>query len=205
MSLNHIETVECPRCKEKSSFTVWTSLNTETDSEKKEEVLSGKIFLFRCPHCGTETYVLFPLLYHDPEHAFMVWFVPDSRETEADLPPDMKDCFSDRGYRFRLTSRMADFVEKILIMEDGLNDIVIEAVKRDIYASVVKSSPDLVFLQFEPSGDGGPSVLFQNLGDRKIVRIPLRPEAVELLTVIPDEPSRFLTVNREFLENNGEE
>lgn len=205
MSLNHIETVECPRCKEKSPFTVWTSLNTETDSEKKEEVLSGKIFLFRCPRCGTETYVLFPLLYHDPEHAFMVWFVPDSRETEADLPPDMKDCFSGQGYRFRLTSRMADFVEKILIFEDGLNDVAVEAVKQNICASVVKSSPDLVFLQFEPAGEEGPSVLFQNLCDRRIVRVPLHTEAVELLTVIPDEPARFLTVNREFLGRDREE
>lgn len=202
MSLNHTEMVECPRCREKSSFTVWTSLNTETDPEKKEEVLSGKIFLFRCPHCGTETYVLFPLLYHDPEHAFMVWFVPDSREKEADLPPDMKERFAAQQYRFRLTSRMADFVEKILIMEDGLNDVVIEAVKRDICASVVKSSPDFVFLQFEPSGEEGPSVLFQNLGDRQIVRIPLRPEAAELMTVIPDEPPRFSTVDREFLKEN---
>ena len=123
------------------------------------------------------------------------------RETHLDLTNRYKD-YSPGVFNYSESIRPPDFVEKILIMEDGLNDVVIEAVKRDICASVVKSSPDFVFLQFEPSGEEGPSVLFQNLGDRQIVRIPLRPEAAELMTVIPDEPPRFLTVDREFLKEN---
>lgn len=204
MSLNQTETVECPKCGKKSPFTVWNSVNVTLDPSVKQDVLSGKIFLFHCPHCHTETYVLYSLLYHDPDHSFMVWFVPDSGETEADLPPGMTEMYTGQGYRFRLASRMPDFVEKILIFEAGLNDIAVEAVKRDVYASVVKSSPDLVFLKFEPTGEEGPSILFQNLGDRQIVRIPLRSEAVEVLTEVPDELPQFITVDQDFLRRNGE-
>lgn len=60
MSLNHTEMVECPRCREKSSFTVWTSLNTETDPEKKEEVLSGKIFFSVVPIAERRRMFFFP-------------------------------------------------------------------------------------------------------------------------------------------------
>lgn len=48
MSLNQTETVECPKCGKKSPFTVWNSVNVTLDPSVKQDVLSGKIFLFHC-------------------------------------------------------------------------------------------------------------------------------------------------------------
>ena len=67
MSMCAKEEIQCPVCGTTGEFEMWTSLNTELNPEKKEELLSGALFQYICPHCGKSFNIDYPMLYHQME------------------------------------------------------------------------------------------------------------------------------------------
>ena len=112
MSSCHSEFIPCSRCGRKGDYIVWDSVNTERNPELADKIKDESLFEWTCPHCGHKEAVWYPCLYHDMKRRFMVYYCDDPK---IDVPRDLKG----QDYLLRLTRTPEEFIEKILIMEQG--------------------------------------------------------------------------------------
>lgn len=92
-------------------------------------MLDETIFDWKCPECGYTAQFVYPCLYHDREHEFMVYVVPNGSGREFQ-PVDVSEKFPQLAeVTKRVVSSPAELKEKILIFEAGLNDYAVELVK----------------------------------------------------------------------------
>ena len=125
------ETIACPHCGKEQEFVCWTSVNASLDKQLKEELVSGRLTTFVCQRCRTSSHVEYDVLYHDMDIPLMVWLkYPDKtgRVSTESATPGMFDLLDD-NYTFRLGTSFQDFLEKIRIFDDGLDDFTIELLK----------------------------------------------------------------------------
>ena len=162
MSLPTQMKITCPKCGKESDFTVWQSVNTSLDPDMKEKVLSRELFRFVCPHCGAETEIDYPFLYHQMEDKIMIYYVQDeegyndavkalsggaSGENRDPVKPVME------GYLRRIVTSHNDLIEKIRIFDDGRDDRIIEIMKAYFVEPVAKENPDMGMFTFYYDGD----------------------------------------------------
>jgi len=141
MSQSRTEILTCPRCGGQGEFTVWDSINADQDPDLKEKLLDESLFVWRCPHCGHQSYITFGTLYHDMSRQFMLFF--DHKEGESDISEDnfpVDELFKggDKHYKLRYVHGIRSLKEKIFIFEEGLSDIAVELIKYFIRNQVIK-------------------------------------------------------------------
>lgn len=137
MSINSKQQVKCPKCSELSDVTVWQSVTAHDSPDLKEDILKGNLNVFRCPSCGNAALMPDPILYTDSDKKLMITFAPCSSDAERAVAFESikktskqsgeLDGFADFNLRF--ISSYNDFMEKILIFDNGLHDKVIELLK----------------------------------------------------------------------------
>ncbi len=93
---------------------------------KKGELRSGALTRFTCEKCEESHEVNYPILYHDPENKFMVWFIGDADDEK--MRGLMVGDFL-KGYRMRLVDSRNQMVEKSHVLESGIDDRVLELFK----------------------------------------------------------------------------
>jgi len=112
-------TTSCSRCGAEHTADIPQSVNAATSPELREEVRSGALFTWTCPHCGTVNLLKVPFLYHDPaEHLMLV--LTDAPVNAEGVP---------EGYTGRQVRSVGDLIEKIKIFDAGLDDLIIEMCK----------------------------------------------------------------------------
>ena len=145
MSLERVGKVTCPECNHENEAVFWDSLNGDLDPEAKAQLLNGTLFQFRCAKCGYESFLNYPMLYHDMKNCAMVYYVrPDdiektiqeALEAEKKLPIKMD------GYRKRVVCNQNSLREKAIIFDSGLDDRVIEVIKLLYYTNAKRQFPD---------------------------------------------------------------
>ena len=136
MSMHNEEMIKCESCGAESPFMFHQSVNVSLDPQDKERVLNGSIWAFKCPKCGNETTILYPMLYHDMEKKLMIQLCSvDEVKTWspfAGLPPGpVGDAMKKnmKGYNLRAVCDTNALREKIRIFDAGLDDLVIEIMK----------------------------------------------------------------------------
>lgn len=114
-------TVTCPACCEDGNFQTYPFVDAENDPELKESIFNRDLFRFICPECGEEILVSYSCTYLDKGNEFVVALVtdPDAERTSVEAT----------GYTLRIVRSINEFVEKIALMEDGLDDRVAELYK----------------------------------------------------------------------------
>ena len=126
----------CTKCGAEYSAEVPQSVNAASSPELKEQVRSGALFTWTCPHCGTANLLKFPFLYHDPtEHLMLV--LTDAPVNAEGVP---------EGYTGRQVRSVGELIEKIKIFDAGLDDLVIELCKYVTCQELKKEVP-LKFLR----------------------------------------------------------
>ena len=129
MSLPSTVSVTCPKCGQDGQMTVWSSVNISLDPEMKEKILDQSLFRYTCNQCQHVSPVFFQCLYHDMETRTMVWMVePDANTDEIQdaLPPLP---FATNDYRLRIVHSINELVEMVLLIDSGLNDLAVQAIK----------------------------------------------------------------------------
>lgn len=138
MSMYKMKNVKCGKCGKESEFKAWTLINAAQNPEMKEAVRSGEVFTFTCPECKTKTNVTRSLLYEEPDKHYMLWYAPEvvdeayakfeKQKEEIETNPKYEDL---RNVEFtrRVVDRRIKFGEKLLILDLGLNDRIIEIMK----------------------------------------------------------------------------
>ena len=124
---------QCPHCGYDNHVETHESINSH-DRQLRERLLSGELWTWRCSNCARNTVSLYPVLYHDMRSWCMVYYL-DRRMTEdpqviGKMVPAADQLTALRrfnlNYRFRLCRSLADFIEKIRIIDAGLDDRAVE-------------------------------------------------------------------------------
>lgn len=167
MSKHSREKIKCPKCGKESDFMVWQSINTTLDPDMKEKVRTGEAFLFTCPDCGEKTSVFYTTLYHQMEDHVMIQLnlggnIEESIEFMKGIFRNDKgevvdfDIKLDEDYQNRVVTDMNSFREKLMILDAGLDDKVIELMKLFMRSHLQENNPELEIEEFlfEINGDG---------------------------------------------------
>lgn len=137
MSINTKQEIKCPTCASLQEMTVWQSITAADSPDLKDDLLKGKINIFRCSTCGAVALVPTPLLYTDSEKRLMISFSPCADEAQKlQMFESIKKSSQESGelsgledYNLRFVSAYNDFLEKVLIFDNGMHDKVIEVLK----------------------------------------------------------------------------
>lgn len=137
MSINSKQNVRCPKCGQMSDITVWNSITVKDSPDLKEDLLKGKINIFRCPSCSQAGLMPTPMLYHDEEKRLMISFSPCAEEhMKKKLFEEIKNTSKKsgelkglEGYNLRFVTDINELMEKILIFDNDMNDKAIEVIK----------------------------------------------------------------------------
>ena len=136
MSLNTKKQIKCPSCKNLSEMTLWQSITVSDSQDLKDDLLKGKVNIFRCSSCGTTALVPVPVLYHDENKHLMISFSPCEEDDKIRLFNQVKETSRNSGelselsdYNLRFVCSYNEFLEKILIFDSGLSDKTIEVLK----------------------------------------------------------------------------
>ena len=155
MSMCEKEEIQCPVCGTTGEFEMWKSVNTVLNPEKKEQLLSGSLFQYICPHCGKSYNIDYPMLYHQMEDQIMIYYVVQEEDiqmvekqfrgdfgsAESEITKVLKEDMD--SYLYRIVGSQRELMEKIRIFDAGKDDRIVELVKRIIIDAVADKNPDL--------------------------------------------------------------
>lgn len=150
------EKIVCTHCQTEGEFDFWESVNVDLDPELREKVFSEEIFIWTCPSCGQKFFIPYSTLYHDMKNNFMIMYCPERTGEEQCEISEIYDVLGIRQqYTLRMVYGVDELKEKILILEQNLNDIAIEKLKYHIlqyelpnedinllYAHILTDSPE---------------------------------------------------------------
>ena len=139
MSEEHIEKVTCSKCGKESEFLVHDIISTDDSPGMKAKVREGNLFDWKCPHCGAESTLMYPMLYHQPEDKLMIYLMEPDSNDNIEAP---------EGYTCRVTKDVNAFLEKLAIFDEGLDDRVVELMKLFIVAAMQVERPQIVITDF---------------------------------------------------------
>lgn len=137
MSLNTKQTLKCPKCGQMSDITVWNSITVSDSPDLKDDLLKGRVNIFRCPTCERVGLMSVPLLYHDEDKRLMISFSPTNDvvlaeqlyEQVSESSKNSGELEKLEGYNLRFVTDYNELLEKILIFDMGLNDKAVEVIK----------------------------------------------------------------------------
>ncbi len=77
----------CPNCRQPFSAQLEQVIDVGRDPQAKARLLAGRTNLVTCPHCGYQSMLATPLVYHDPAKELMLVYIP----MELNLPRAEQD------------------------------------------------------------------------------------------------------------------
>ncbi len=140
MSIINEAMAPCSKCGEQHKVTVYRSINVADNPELKAKVTDGSLFLWECPHCGQVNLAKYETLYHDPVKKVMFWLVPQGEISETQMQAITMHTKAMGGYTLRRVDDMGTLMEKVLITEAGLDDVVLEMCKYVTKLEMVQKS-----------------------------------------------------------------
>ena len=119
----------CSKCGQQQTVTLYKSINISENPELKDKVRDGSLFLWECPHCGQVNLARYETLYHDPAAKLMVWLIPAGEISETQMQDITMHTKAMGGYTLRRVNDMGSLMEKVLVNDAGLDDVVLEMCK----------------------------------------------------------------------------
>ena len=152
-------TCKCVKCGADTTVKVYGSVNTSENPELKEEVRSGRIFLWECPHCGTVNIINGPFLYTDPDNGIVILLSNEKLSSNGEIP----------GFTARQVGSVGELIEKISIFEAGLDDIAVEMCKY-VTAQELGKEVELKFYKME-GADQTITITYPEKGEMQMLEI----------------------------------
>lgn len=167
MSQSAMQEITCPKCGKKTSFLVWDSINTMEDPEMKEKVRNDEAFRFHCPECGASALLNYNFLYHQQEDKVLIYVSADGEDASemAQILDQRGNAFD--GYWKRIVRSYNAFKEKLLILDAGFDDRIVEIIKSSVWDNVEAHYKDKKIdeIYFATNDDGVHGFLFRRAGE----------------------------------------
>lgn len=170
MSQQHRYSICCPQCAHQDEIELFDSLNVSEDPTLRDQLMGNRINAVTCQSCGFEFRVDKPLLYNDPGHNIMIYWIPTSLDQHdkgvADFRRTMTQMTSamPQGVdlpEIHLVFTRTELVERVFLREAGLNERIIEYIKYLIYVkNIDKVSPEDKALLFNAEDSNDDSLCF---------------------------------------------
>lgn len=138
------QTINCPQCGQPFNAILEQILDVGVDPSARDRLLSGRVNLVSCPHCGFQGMISTPLMYHDPEKKLALVYVPMelnlAKEDRERMIGDMTNAVmrampedAPRGYLLqpKTALTMQGLVDQVLEAE-GITREMIDAERRKI-------------------------------------------------------------------------
>lgn len=152
MSLYSSMDVACSECGQRSTQTVYSSVNAARSPWLRDDVLAERLHVFECPFCRAEFVAETPFVYLDVPRGHWVVHYPPSWEDayptheadagrllrEATSPPEAPERAATLldGAQVRVVFGLAALREKLVGWDAGIDDAALEALKVDLLRSV---------------------------------------------------------------------
>ncbi|MBQ1506299.1 MAG: CpXC domain-containing protein [Erysipelotrichales bacterium] len=137
----------CPHCGKEDALTYSYSLHAQKDPERYSKLLSGTLFDYVCPECGNRIHLTYGLLFHDPAHKAMCFYVPDEKEVPG-IIDSIRAAHNTEGgdslgnYAVRIVTEDHKLTEKALIWSLGLDDKAVEMWKLTYLYHIIAHNED---------------------------------------------------------------
>lgn len=180
MSQRSKYTIRCPKCGHEEEVELYESVNVKTSPELKQALFANQLNAVTCGACGASFRVDKPLLYHDPDHGYMVYLLPlsdraaEAGEREFGNALQRLNGLLPKGVeapRVCLVFSRTELVERIFLLEAGLNERIIEYIKYLIYTrNPGRLDPATKVLLFNAEDSTPENLCFvvQDTGTRKL-------------------------------------
>lgn len=138
MSNTISKNIVCPKCNFRVETKIYQGINVTAEPKLRESVLTEKLFKWKCPACRYEAVLKHPLLYNDVKNKFMVYLIPNV-VSEQLVDTKLEEEFPETAaVTKRLVSSYNSLKEKIMIFEEGLDDMAVELAKLAVSSVVAK-------------------------------------------------------------------
>lgn len=139
------EMLNCPNCDMEIGFKPIEFVDVSTDPDYKEKIMNGQFFMVKCPECGAEIMVEYPIMYMDPDKKLNIYMAPDH---DGDLLDqlnslDVPECDIDEEAVYRLVNGPTELLEKILLADGNRDDRIMELYKALIVESIREDFPQV--------------------------------------------------------------
>lgn len=143
MSAMNTYSISCPQCGVEQDVELYDSINIREAPALRDDLMANQLNATECPHCGFQFRVDKQLLYHDPDNRVMIYWFPGKEEdyhrnrdiflqTLQTLDTALPDEFDPPVVH--LVFSRSELVERIYLLEAGLNERVIEYIKYMMYS-----------------------------------------------------------------------
>ena len=133
MSFSKDIMIDCPKCKKRKAFKIWQSVIVTEDFNLRDMVFSGEIFTFSCDECKAKAFIAYPMIYHDYERKFFIYFNPDNK---------FESLVETEGYTTKKTSDYLEMLEMIKIFEDEISEEKVEELKYKLLSKLKEAKSD---------------------------------------------------------------
>ena len=142
MSQQRDYTIRCPKCGQEQPVTLYDAVNVQTEPALREQVMLNQLNRVQCAGCALAFRVDKPVLYHDPERRLLVYWVPAPPGAEAAGERQFAHLLMALAQQqpagtelpaVHLVFSRLEWVERIFLLEAGLDERMIEYVKHLIY------------------------------------------------------------------------
>ena len=196
MPLMTATTVKCPSCGADQPLELVQSLDATKDTEHLKQLMSGTLNLFKCP-CGKQAQLVGRMLYSDSVRGFFCQVCPGGpAEVEK-----ARAAFTASGVNgvHRIVPSLNALIEKVKVIEAGLDDWAVELTKVLLLTSIGPTALNRVLL-FEGVDSAQFSwVLFDDAGATpSVVHSPVAPYARARETWLPYAPAGEPLVDRKW-------
>ncbi len=119
----------CSKCGRLQPLKLYRSINVAENPELKAKVKDGSLFVWECPDCHQMNLSKYETLYHDPEAKLMLWLLPAGEAQEGEMQAITNQTKAMGDYTLRRVGDISSLMEKLMIFDTGLDDVVIEMCK----------------------------------------------------------------------------
>lgn len=130
----------CPQCRTELEIEPIAMISPK--SEELTALLKGTLNCFECSQCQHKLFFDGLLRYYNEAAGYLVWYVPyKTGENEADIEAGVKQMLDQQFSALpenerpecRLTFTLPEFIEKIMLHQNGFDDRLVEFIKYQLY------------------------------------------------------------------------
>ena len=173
----------CPQCGHEMKVALYDAVNVQAEPGLRDALMENRLNAVHCDACRFVFRVDKPLLYNDPGRNVLVYWFPTSEEQYDDGVGKFQETVSQMSSlipddlhmpEIHLVFSRTELVERVFLLEAGLDERIIEYVKYMIYMkNIERINPAERALLFNAEDSTEEMLVFvvQDLSTRKLLSI----------------------------------